>query len=49
MKDKEGIRGKEIINEFVKRMKKNKGVYRMLKRDGGVIYVGKERKIKKRV
>lgn len=44
-----GLRGAELIAEFVKRLPNAPGVYRMLNEAGDVLYVGKARSLKKRV
>ncbi|AYG58674.1 excinuclease ABC subunit UvrC [Rhizobium jaguaris] len=48
-KNETGLRGAELIAEFVKRLPNNPGVYRMFNEDGDVLYVGKARSLKKRV
>ena len=47
--DETGLTGAELIGEFVKRLPNSPGVYRMLNKDGEVMYVGKARSLKKRV
>ena len=44
-----GLRGQDLIAEFVKRLPNGPGVYRMLNEAGDVLYVGKARSLKKRV
>ena len=48
-KNETGLRGAELIGEFVKRLPNNPGVYRMFNEAGDVLYVGKARSLKKRV
>ncbi|MBB5572063.1 MULTISPECIES: excinuclease ABC subunit UvrC [Rhizobium] len=48
-KNETGLRGAELIAEFVKRLPNNPGVYRMFNENGDVLYVGKARSLKKRV
>lgn len=47
--DETGLTGADLIGEFVKRLPNAPGVYRMLNKDGGVMYVGKAKSLKKRV
>ncbi|KQW30972.1 excinuclease ABC subunit C [Rhizobium sp. Root274] len=47
--DETGLTGADLIGEFVKRLPNSPGVYRMLNKDGDVMYVGKARSLKKRV
>jgi excinuclease ABC subunit C len=47
--DETGLTGADLIGEFVKRLPNAPGVYRMLNKDGEVMYVGKARSLKKRV
>lgn len=47
--DEAGLTGADLIAEFVKRLPNAPGVYRMLNKDGEVMYVGKARSLKKRV
>jgi excinuclease ABC subunit C len=45
----EGKSGAELIQELVKRLPNQPGVYRMMNGSGDVLYVGKARSLKKRV
>ncbi len=47
--DADGMIGAEVIQTLVKRLPNAPGVYRMMNRDGDVLYVGKARSLKKRV
>ncbi|MEM7303097.1 MAG: excinuclease ABC subunit UvrC [Pseudomonadota bacterium] len=44
-----GARGYELISALVKRLPKSPGVYRMMNKDGDILYVGKARNLKARV
>ncbi len=48
-KNETGLKGQELIGEFVKRLPNSPGVYRMFNEAGDVLYVGKARSLKKRV
>ena len=48
-KNESGLKGAELIAEFVKHLPNSPGVYRMFDDDGDVLYVGKARSLKKRV
>ncbi|MGO4438506.1 excinuclease ABC subunit UvrC [Rhizobium sp. RAF56] len=48
-KNESGLKGAELIAEFVKRLPNAPGVYRMFNEAGDVLYVGKARSLKKRV
>jgi len=49
VEERAGRTGPEIIKDHVKRLPGRPGVYRMLDRDGQVLYVGKARNLKNRV
>ena len=44
-----GLKGAELIQEFVRHLPNQPGVYRMMNEAGDVLYVGKARSLKKRV
>jgi excinuclease ABC subunit C len=48
-KNETGLKGADLIGEFVKRLPNGPGVYRMFNEAGDVLYVGKARSLKKRV
>ncbi|SMD06644.1 excinuclease ABC subunit UvrC [Rhizobium sp. RU36D] len=48
-RNESGLKGADLIAEFVKHLPNAPGVYRMLNEAGDVMYVGKARSLKKRV
>ena len=48
-KNESGLKGSDLIAEFVKHLPNAPGVYRMFNEAGDVMYVGKARSLKKRV